>query len=293
MKHTQNGLPTREISGNGCLAKIRSAYTSLSVAERRVADLLLSQPLEAIHLSIDKLAKRSNVAKATVVRFCQSIGYKGYQGLKISLAQDSTPVMHYIQQDILLTDSPSIITRKVIQANIEALSETLKIMNNAEMEKAIEAIIYAQRVGFYGVGSSFPVADEAYQRFIRMGLECVCSSDPHVQINLALSFREKDVAIGISLSGCTLETVRCLDTAKKNEATTICITNYSGSLLTKVSDIKLITSFKETGFPIEKMGARVAQLAIVETLAVNVAVQIPQRSSEHMEKLRTILKGLM
>jgi len=293
MKDAWNGLSTREISGNGCLAKIRSAYTSLSAAERRVADLLLSRPLEVIHLSIDKLAKKSNVAKATVVRFCQSIGYKGYQGLKISLAQDSTPVMRYIQQDILPTDSPSIITRKVLQANIEALSETLKILNNTEMEKAIEAIINAQRVGFYGVGSSFPIADEAYQRFIRMGLECVCSSDPHVQINLALSFKEKDVAVGISHSGCTLETVRCLDMARKNEATTICITNYSGSPLTKVSDIKLITSFKETGFPIEKMGARVAQLAIVEALAVNVAVQIPQRSSEHMEKLRTILKELM
>lgn len=166
-------------------------------------------------------------------------------------------------------------------------------MNNTEMEKAIEAIINAQRVGFYGVGSSSPIADEAYQRFIRMGRECVYSSDPHVQINLALSFKEKDVAVGISHSGYTLETVRCLDAAKKNEAITICITNYSGSPLTKVSDIKLITSFKETGFPIEKMGARVAQLAIVETLAVNVAVQIPQRSSEHMEKLRTILKELM
>jgi len=293
MKDAWNGLSTREISGNGCLAKIRSAYTSLSAAERRVADLLLSQPLEVIHLPIDKLAKKSNVAKATVVRFCQSIGYKGYQGLKISLAQDSTPVMQYIQQDILPTDSPSIITRKVLQANIEALSETLKILNNTEMEKAIEAIINAQRVGFYGVGSSSPIADEAYQRFIRMGRECVYSSDPHVQINLALSFKEKDVAVGISHSGCTLETVRCVDTAKKNAATTICITNYSGSPLTKVSDIKLITSFKESGFPIEKMGARVAQLSIIEALAVNVAVQIPQRSSEHMEKLRTILKELM
>lgn len=117
MKHTWNGLSTKEISGNGCLAKIRSAYTSVSAAERRVADLLLSQPLEVIHLPIDKLAKKSNVAKATVVRFCQSIGYKGYQGLKISLAQDSTPVMQYIQQDILPTDSPSIITRKVLQAD--------------------------------------------------------------------------------------------------------------------------------------------------------------------------------
>ena len=208
MKHTQNKLPIREISGNGCLAKIRSAYTSLSAAERRVADLLLSQPLEVIHFSI-------------------------------SLAQDSTPVMQYIQEDILPTDTSSLITRKVLQANIEALSETLKMLNNTEMEKAIEAIINAQRVGFYGVAAFF----------------------------LAVS--------------------------KKNAATTICITNYSGSPLTKVSDIKLITSFKESGFPIEKMGARVAQLSIIEALAVNVAVQIPQRSSEHMEKLRTILKELM
>jgi DNA-binding MurR/RpiR family transcriptional regulator len=288
-----NRLSTREISGNGCLAKVRSAYTSLSAAERRVADLLLSQPLEAIHLSIDRLAKKSNVAKATVVRFCQSIGYKGYQELKISLAQDSIPVMQYVQEDVLPTDTPLIITRKVLQANIEALSETLKILNNTEMEKAIEAIINAHRVGFYGVGSSSPIANEAYQRFIRMGLKCVCSSDPHVQVNLALSFKEKDVAVGISHSGCTLETVRCLDMAKKNEATTICITNYSGSPLTKVSDIKLITSFKETGFPIEKMGARVAQLAIVEALAVNVAIQIPRKASEYIEKLRTKLKELM
>jgi len=282
----------KRMSGNGCLAKVRSAYTSLSSAERRVADLLLSRPLEVIHFPIDELAKKSNVAKATVVRFCQSVGYKGYRELKISLAQDSVPVVSYIQQDILPNDSSPTIIKKVLQANIEALYETMKIISTTEVERAVKAILNAKRIGFYGVGSSFPIANEAYQRFIRIGLNCLHSTDPHVQINLALSFSKNDVAVGISHSGCSLETVRCLDIARKNKATTICITNYSRSPITRVSDIKLITSFKDLGFPIEKMGARIAQLAIVEALAVNVAVRIPRKASQYIEKLRATLKEL-
>lgn len=292
-KESINDSFDKAMIGDGCLAKVRSSYTSLSSAEKKVADFLLDHPLEVVHLSINELAKQSNVAKATIVRFCQSIGYKGYRDLKISLARDSVPVMLYIQQDISLTDDSSTIIKKVLQANIEALYETVKILDIQEIEKAVNAMLSAENIGFYGVGGSSPIANEAYQRFIRMGFKCCYSNDPHVQISLALSCRKNDVALGVSHSGYTPETVRCLKIARKNEATTICITNYNESPLTEVSDVKLITSFKDSGFPIEKMGARVAQLAIVETLAANVAAKIPRKASLSIEKLRAVLKDLM
>jgi len=71
---------------NGIL-RIKSHLTSLKPAERKVADYILDNVNEVIHLSITKMAENVGLSEATVVKFCQHIGYSGYQELKIILAQ--------------------------------------------------------------------------------------------------------------------------------------------------------------------------------------------------------------
>ncbi|MFQ6067797.1 MAG: MurR/RpiR family transcriptional regulator, partial [bacterium] len=260
------------------LARIRSIYPSLFSAEKRVADLILKQPQKVVYLPIGEVARRSGVAKSTVVRFCRSIGHNGYGELKISLAQDLVPDVKYIHRDIKSKDDSAAITEKVFHANIEGLADSLKILDRKEMAKAIEALVNAKKVLFCGVGTSAPVAEEAYHRFLYLGIPCVFSGDPHLQIGLALSLTKQDVAVGVSHSGSTEDTLKPLKLAKENGATVICITNYINSPIAKLADIKLITSFREIIFRIAAMAARVAQLTIIEALYVNVAIRMKEKA---------------
>ena len=70
------------------LLHIRGTYPALRPAEKRVAQVILSDPREAVHYSITQLAEKAEVSDATVVKFCKRLGYKGYQEFKIMLAQD-------------------------------------------------------------------------------------------------------------------------------------------------------------------------------------------------------------
>lgn len=71
------------------LERLRSQLRSLSPAERRVADTILRDPLGIIHMSVSELATLAETSAATVVRLCTSIGLRGYQELKITLATQS------------------------------------------------------------------------------------------------------------------------------------------------------------------------------------------------------------
>ena len=270
--------------------RIRSIYPSLFSAEKKVADLILSQPQEVVHLPIGEVARRSGVAKSTVVRFCRSVGHNGYSELKISLAQDLVPDLRYIHRDIEPKDDSATITEKVFHANIQGLVDSSKILDGKEMGKAIKALVNAKKVLFCGVGTSAPIAEEAYHRFLYLGIPCVFSGDPHLQIGLALSLTKRDVAVGVSHSGTTEDTLKALKVAKENGATIMCITNYVNSPIAQLADVKLITSFREIIFRIAAMAARVAQLTIIEALYVNVAIRMKERAARNIEKLEKLLR---
>ena len=57
--------------------------------------------------------------------------------------------------------------------------------------------------------------------------------------------KKGEVAIGISYSGTSINTVDVLKQAKKNGATTIAITNFDKTPLVEQADIVILTSDKQ------------------------------------------------
>ena len=63
------GNPQGSPPEKGLLARIRTASTALSRAERQVAEFLLQKPHDALDMSIRVLAQACNVSEPTVARF--------------------------------------------------------------------------------------------------------------------------------------------------------------------------------------------------------------------------------
>ena len=101
--------------------KLQAAYPSLRVAEKRVADYIGQHPDEVVYLSVTELAERSGTSEATVVRLCQRAGYRGYQELKIAVAQDLVSPLKNIHEDVAEDDDTVAVMQKVFSANIQAL----------------------------------------------------------------------------------------------------------------------------------------------------------------------------
>jgi hypothetical protein len=78
------------------LEKIQSQLEHLSKSERKVAEVILAFPDQAIHSSIAALAQQAGVSEPTVNRFCRSLDTRGFPDFKLHLAQslaNGTPML--------------------------------------------------------------------------------------------------------------------------------------------------------------------------------------------------------
>jgi DNA-binding MurR/RpiR family transcriptional regulator len=257
------------------LGAIRNA---LPTASQQVADYLLSRPDLVVRQSITEVAEVAGVSEGTVVRLCKQLGVKGFQDLKVSLAHEVVEPVKFIHEEVHSGDDLATVMRKVIHSDIRALESTLKVVDPALMARAVEIILNADRVEFYGVGSAAPVAVDAYYRLLRIGIPCAVTTDSHMQtVNAA--FAHPNVAVvTISHSGSTRETVDATRLAKEAGAKTICITNFGKSPLQAYADVVLYTVATETMFRTDAMTSRIAQLSLVDALYVCVAMADMERA---------------
>jgi RpiR family carbohydrate utilization transcriptional regulator len=265
--------PTLTQTGMGSLTRLREMRPRLAEAERRLATYILRHPRLVLDSSITLVADRARVSEATVVRLCRRIGCRGYQDLRIRLAADLVVPPRQLYQDIEATDDGPAVKQKVFALSARALEETLDVLDDAALERAAAAVAAARRVDFYGVGASGIVALDAQQKFLRIGIETQAFIDPHLQAASAALLRRGDVAVGISDSGSTRDTVHALGVARAAGAVTVAITRYGPSPIDKVAQICLHTLSPESGIRGGALASRIAQLAVVDVLMMTVALR--------------------
>ncbi|MBU5483261.1 MurR/RpiR family transcriptional regulator [Clostridium sp. MSJ-11] len=277
----------------GTLVKIKQGFDTFKPSEKKIAQYILEHPEELKNLSITELSDKSNTSEASIVRFCKSLGLKGYQELKIDvsleISQRRTPPKVFFEQ-IDTDDSANDIIMKVASGNIQALKDTTKILSPDELERAIEAIYKAKSINVFGVGASSIVALDLQYKFMRINIPTYMFFDTHMQLTSAVNLSKEDVAIGISYSGSTKEVVDALRIAKEKGATTICITKYGDSPIVSTSDIKLFIAAVENNFRSAAMASRIAQLNIVDSLFVGVACKLYDEVIDYLYKTREVVK---
>jgi DNA-binding MurR/RpiR family transcriptional regulator len=278
--------PVEPVKVPGCFVRIHGTYSSLRTAEQRVADFILKAPEELIHLTVTELAEKTQTSESTVVRLCQKIGYKGYQEFKIMLARDLVGPTETIYEQIGPHDSLPALKTKVFQANAQALKDTIEVLSDGELERAVRAIAGCRKLEIYGIGGSAPLALDAYHKFMRLGIAAVWLDDSDLMAMSSSLLGVGDVALGISHTGASRDVCDAMENARRSGATTICITHRASSPLTKVAAIKLYTAAQETAFGSDAMSSRIAQLSIIDTLYAGVALTDYERSLARIQKTR-------
>ncbi len=251
-------------------AKIHASDKVFTKAEHKVANFVLESPREAMNMSITDLAERCGVGDTSVFRFCKTLKLSGYQDFRMTLAQslssndDSSGMT--LSDEINISDSTDEVCRKLLNTDIAALNQTLDMINNNDIQKAIEMIQNARMIHFFGVGSSGIMALEAKNKFARILPNVIVAQDSHMQSMVAALLGENDLAIAFSYSGSTKDIIETLKRAKQNNAKTICITRYAESPLTAYADIVLLCGANEGPFQGGSLSAKVAQLYLLDVL---------------------------
>lgn len=246
------------------MLNIKLLYKKLGKSEKKIADWLFENPNEILPLSIVDLADRCGCSEATIVRFAKKLGFSGYQGLKISLAQETNSTS--VSTNITNNDSLEEIYDKVCNDIYCSLERTKMVLNTDTLEEVCKKISSAEKIVIFGLGNSASIALDASHKLLRTGCNAHAYSDNHMQVIVASHLTSNDVAIGISHSGSSKDIVEALKIAKESGATTVAITNSGKSPIQKYSDFTLFTASDETKHNILALNSRIAQLAIIDTL---------------------------
>jgi len=265
------------------LARIRSRLSTLATAERQVADWLLQHSEEVIHSSMAQIAQHCDVSDTTVLRFCRAAGFKGYMDLKLSIARDLASPTQLIHDDISEGDDPPTIAHKVFMVHIQALYDTLEVLDKEALAKAVDLILEAERIFIIGVGTSSTIAHEAYNKFFRLGLNCHVQTDSYLQLMEASLVEAGTLAIAISQSGSSADPVLTLEEARRNGCKAIVITGNAESPLTKLADVTLLAVSQETRA--EAIASRIAQMTIVDALYVIVSLRMLETATQNEDKI--------
>jgi len=261
------------------LQAIHERMDSLHLKERKLAEYLLNHPQQSVHMTITELAEKSGSSTATISRFCKTFHLLNFPEFKQRLAtelvqQTSTPNQY---QDIVAGNPLHDIVAGITTNHLRSITDTTQVLDLSQLRLAIEALHQASRIDLYGSATSGVVAQDFFQKLIRIGKAAAVFSDPHLQLTSAASLTSRDIAVGISYSGETPETIHALRSAAEQGATTLSLTRYGANTLAEHADIRLFTSSAEVGMRRGDMASRMAQLHVIDILFTGLV-------SEHFEQ---------
>ena len=263
---------------NSGILKINEYYKTFTKQEKKLADFLLKNINEASVLTISELSKESGVSCSTINRFAITLGYKGFKEFIRDMYHEanSLPVqenVYEINHENPLNMDIDTVIKVVCNLNIESIRNSLMMLEESKVLKAIEAIHKAPRVVVYALSGSVAPALDLKFKFQRLGINCEVYDNPHSLILSATTLKSKDVVIALSYTGETKEILDALKYVKENGAKIIGITMVGNNSLSKICDICIEHSSVDKGLRTYSTRSRVVQENIIDILYIGLCTK--------------------
>lgn len=265
---------------------IQKFEDNLSKTEKKVAKYMIEHPEDVLSSSVEELAQATGTSGATIVRFCRTIGFRGFMDFKYQMERNVLYVVENEQQ-ITQDDSVSSIKNKIIQYSTSLLEEFRISLDDEEMERACSALTKAKRVIIVAEGGSASMAHYAKTSFIHTGIYCSVETDASLQIMAAEYATSEDVVIGMTHSGRIISTVEALSVAQKRGATTIAITGTHGTPVCKVADIVVACDINHQFDLSDFQGSRLEEFCVLSILQISLLMRTYESASEIAKRVST------
>ena len=270
--------------------RVQGVYDTLSNTEKKAANYFLNNVENVFSMPILQLAEASGASKVSWVRFCKALGFNGLKDLKKSLFNELYQTKgkeenHIVFPDILKTEQDSVeqTIQSVRNNSLRAVQDTAKLLDPVSVEQAARKILEAKSIRIFGMGASALVGEDLCSKLLRIDLDVRFFVDFHVQLTYAANMTPEDVAVIISTSGRTKESLEILDIANQCGTPVIALTSFSKSPLAMGSDIQLYSSSPEVAPRSAAMSSRIAQMLSVDVLFTAVAQLDYDRAAPTLE----------
>ena len=261
----------------GVWERIEANKNDATKTEKKLIDKLRNvNSGDLIYMSVTELALATEVAEATIVRFCRKLGFTGFQDFKLNLSRG-----------IPLNEGGEAPDKAYAAAAEmkDAIDATRQEIDYAQCLEIADKIINAKRVLITAVGNSYAAADIFYIKLLRLGLSVNAPRDPHIMSTAAANLTPEDLVIVISASGSTKDILRVTEESKKHNTEIVAITNHFNSPLAKYTDYLLYNCRKESPASGGTLATVVSQLYVVDILCAAVREKLADIAEQRAKKV--------
>ena len=236
------------------LARVRAASAALGPSERKVAQMVLARPDEIVEWSTAELADAAGTSTATVIRACQSLGFRGFQHLRLDLAR-SAPLAP--------REQGAVREASTFDDAIDAVRLAQESVDPERIVAAVAALRGALRVVLVGSGFSGPPLQDFAMRLSTLGHSVEAPVDALAQQFAVRSLSIGDVCLTLSYSGANVQSLRAAEAASAQGATVVLVTSYARSPLGRVADVVVTTGPAGTAHDIDPFLARLGHTIVL------------------------------
>ncbi|MBK4725833.1 MurR/RpiR family transcriptional regulator [Pantoea agglomerans] len=271
------------------LEKIQSQLENLSKSERKVAEVILDSPTNAMHSSIALLARAAGVSEPTVNRFCHRLKTKGFPDFKLQLAQSLASGTPYVSRNVEQDDSVESYSGKIFESAMAGLDRVKQSLDVGAVNRAVDLLTQSKKIAFFGLGASAAVAHDAMNKFFRFNVPVIYSDDIVMQRMSCMNSGEGDVMVLISHTGRTKNMVELAMMARENDATVLAITS-PGSPLAREATLALTLDVPEDTDIYMPMVSRLAQLTLIDVLATGFTLRRGAKFRDNLKRVKEALR---
>lgn len=246
--------------------KIKAVYSSMTPAEKRIAEYVLKHQSTLQDINSHTLAKATNTGQATVIRFIKSIGYAHFQEFLLDLRTSDQDDI--IERNIHIHDDITTTNTKMVQSYTSTLNFILEQNKEKAFQSALSLILTSQKIIILGIGSSGLVGLDFANKLLKYGKPAFYNSDMHMTLSLISNAGQGDLIIIFSASGMKKDILIGAKKAKEVGAKVLAITGLGKNKLTKLADVTLYI----TNFPTHQLDAttsRIGQFIIADMLFIH------------------------
>ncbi len=271
--------------------RIRMMMPHLTPMEARAVETMLGRRDFGEATALREIAEDAGVSEALVVKIAKKLGFSGFKDFRAGLVEYRSLPSADLHRELSPDDSGAEIVHKVFRSSMQALEETLAILDPAAFDRAADYIHGARQRDFYGIGGSAQIARDAAHKFLRIGIRASVFDDAHMMLMSAALLGPDDVAIGFSHSGSTTAVLEPLELARRQGARTVAITNYGGSPIAGIADVVLCSTAQGSPLLGENAAARIVQLNILDAVFVAVAQRGLKAAERNLERTMGAVAG--
>ena len=248
--------------------------SDLTKSEVKILDYLQEYMNSSIYMTVTEIANNCGVGEATVTRFCRKLGFRSFLEFKMTMVQEfqnkGITEEDIKEEAVLPEDSVELIARKLGDSISSTIFNNLKALNYDYIEEATNRILKANKIYFVGVGYSGVLAEDAYYRFMDLGIDCSYFRDINALSAVSKFLKSDDVIIVISRNGNTTEINSVIENIREKKVNVIAITENLLSKLARVSDITINYNSHKVEIEDKVVKSKVIEKYVLELLYLNV-----------------------